>query len=459
MVRVLESLQSSVFRAKLRAKIPKEAFKVPEVKHTYPQLLLSHLPKTYFDLGILTELLLQKKNVSCDDIALYARTLFDVTIPDKVLKAKSTLGLIEKIHTTQAIIQTKTNEKLEYNRELSLPNCAIVGHPDILTRHHVFEVKTSGRLKDSWANFIIQSFCYVALAGRQIESLHIVLPLQAHVETIDVSNWQRRDEFVALMMEYKEAEPENILAGKMLMVQFKIGRHIHKKPSLYKTVLDLVPGIPFQIFLSKTSKIVASDEDIAATLDHVTKKNLSVYVHAPYILNLCDTKDYIVPVLKRQLEVAAACGFKGVVVHVGKSVKLSISEALDNMKRNLREVLDADDTFNLFLETPAGQGSEVLTTCEEFMNFVCDVSPRLGACIDTCHVFAAGTMPDEYIYKLGSRKAWYERVKLIHFNDSQTDFGSRVDRHAMPGQGKIPFASLVKCAKMAEKLKVDMVFE
>lgn len=459
MVRVLESLTSSVFKAKLRAKIPKDAFKVPDVKHTYPQLLLSKLPKTYFDLGILTELLLQKKNVTVEDIALYAQTLFNVSLPQNVLTAKSTAGYLERIHTTQAILKTKTDEKLEYNRELTMADCAIVGHPDILTRHHVFEVKTSGRLKDSWASYIIQSFCYVALAGRQIQSLHIVLPLQAHVETIDVSNWSRREEFVALMKEYQEPETENVLAGKLLMIQYKIGRHIPKKPSIYKTVIDLVPGIPFQIFLSKTSKIVASDEDIAKTLDHVTKNNLSVYVHAPYILNLCDTKDYIVPTLKRQLEVAEACGFKGVVIHVGKSVKLPVAQALENMKRNLQEVLEADDTFKLFLETPAAQGSEVLTTCEEFMKFVCDVSPRLGACIDTCHAFAAGTMPDEYLQKICSKKSWYERVKLIHFNDSQTDFGSRVDRHAMPGHGKIPLSSLITCAKMGAKLKVDMVFE
>lgn len=460
MVRVLQSLENSVFKSKLKSKIPKDVFTPPDVKHKYPQLLLKCLPRTYFDLGILTEVLLQKSNIQSNDIQQQAKSLFNADIPDNVLSAKSTKDYINNVNTTKLLILSKTNETLTYNKELSMPNCPIKGHPDILTTNHVFEVKTSGRLKESWSQFIIQSFCYVALSNAK--TLHIVLPLQAHVHTINTQNWPKRQEFIDLMKQFEVPSEDYALAGKVLLQTFQIGSHVQKKTKLLATVTNLTPKIPYQIFLSKSSKIVANDEDIAATLGYVSNNNIKVFVHAPYILNLCDKKDYIVPTLVDQLNVASACGFRGVVVHVGKSVKLPVQQAIQNMKENIidifQQVSTSSLTCDLLLETPAGQGTEVLTTCQEFMTFVESI-PRLKACMDTCHVFAAGTLPHEYMNEIASKKEWRERLKLIHFNDSETELNSKVDRHAMPGKGKIPFECLIHCAKLAYNLKIPMLTE
>ncbi|MGZ5568683.1 MAG: deoxyribonuclease IV, partial [Limisphaerales bacterium] len=114
--------------------------------------------------------------------------------------------------------------------------------------------------------------------------------------------------------------------------------------------------------------------------------------------------------------------------------------------KGLNEVFTAtrDANVRIALENTAGQGSCFGNRIEhlaEIFNGV-DKPERLGLCIDTCHLFAAG-------YDVRTPKGWNgaigDIVKLIgrkqilafHLNDSKTDLGSRVDRHAHIGQGKI----------------------
>lgn len=69
-------------------------------------------------------------------------------------------------------------------------------------------------------------------------------------------------------------------------------------------------------------------------------------------------------------------------------------------------------------------------------------SPRLGVCLDTCHVFAAGydlACPQGYarMWCEFEAQVGLERLRAVHLNDSQRPLGSRVDRHAHIGEGEI----------------------
>jgi deoxyribonuclease-4 len=89
------------------------------------------------------------------------------------------------------------------------------------------------------------------------------------------------------------------------------------------------------------------------------------------------------------------------------------------------------------LETPAGAGTELLTKIEDFINFVKKINhPNFGICMDTCHVFASGYDPYNYLCKLIENDLI---PILIHFNDSKMELASRKDRHEFIGKGKIPF--------------------
>ncbi len=105
------------------------------------------------------------------------------------------------------------------------------------------------------------------------------------------------------------------------------------------------------------------------------------------------------------------------------------------------------------LETTAGQGTSLGCRFEHLAAILDGVKEpdRLGICFDTCHVFAAGyAMGTERQYKATmralNRTVGVKKIKAFHLNDSRRELGSRVDRHAHIGRGKMglePFRRLL----------------
>ena len=111
----------------------------------------------------------------------------------------------------------------------------------------------------------------------------------------------------------------------------------------------------------------------------------------------------------------------------------------------------------LLLETPAGQGTETLKDMNEFLNFVESFKDqRVRVCLDTCHVFACGHKPLEYI---GAALARPALLKLIHFNDSLGGCGSCVDRHASIGAGNIGMEGMRAIAETCTAAGLPMIIE
>ena len=254
--------------------------------------------------------------------------------------------------------------------------------------------------------------------------------------------------------------------GLLLQESHKIGNHIGKLKTVTATLVSVHPSEkPYQMFLSGplNTKISIKDEEIAAA--NVTQHHLRVkmYVHSPYIINLCQEpgskEDYGVVCLMKNLTYANTIGLKGVVVHVGKSTKTPLPLALDYMRTNLTTALAAaTESCPILLETPAGQGTETLTTFDDFVAFVQSFNtPKLRICVDTCHVFATGQQPLEYIQKMYAADPTL--LKLVHFNDSQTPCGSCVDRHAYIGTGAIGYAAMKEIADYCRDRGVPMVVE
>jgi deoxyribonuclease IV len=96
------------------------------------------------------------------------------------------------------------------------------------------------------------------------------------------------------------------------------------------------------------------------------------------------------------------------------------------------------------METTAGMGSSINSRFEEMAILLdmLDGHPRLGVCLDTCHVFAAGYAihtPEGYeeTFAEFDRLVGISRLRAIHTNDSKKPFGSRLDRHEDIGKGLI----------------------
>ena len=181
--------------------------------------------------------------------------------------------------------------------------------------------------------------------------------------------------------------------------------------------------------------------------------------HTSYLINLASPDDTLweksIEALAVEAQRCEVLGIPDLVVHPGAHMGegeeagvVRIARALDQVHRRtkgLRVLID--------LETTAGQGTNLGYRFEHLRDILDRVeqSERLGVCVDTCHIFAAGyslATPGEYDETIDrlDRAVGLKRVRAWHLNDSCRECGSRVDRHAGIGAGYMglkPFRHLV----------------
>lgn len=472
---IIESMNSQQ-RAELKKLLPTNT-KVPEFATAkMPSGIISALPKgeAYSLLGCTTEEMLRLPSSEIEIEGLL--TLFKLAVPTlddgKIRKSITTQPFLDCLITTRKKLEAvlRPDGELKYEEEIAWGSVA--GHPDMWNQTQVFEVKTSGELNNPmkksslWTSFLFQLFAYGALMPT-VTDLYLVLPLQKEVIHYDIRGWTNRKAFRDALTNWSTTEQttglDSLLLAQELFDKCSIGIHMSKAPTLYETVRSIQDNQkPYQIFLSgpQNSKMNIQDADLAKTRVLIQQTGQRIFVHSQYIINLCtrDKELFQVKLLEKNLEAAKAAGFQGVVVHVGKSTTQAISTALENMQLNLKDALEyATSECPLLLETPAGQGTELLTERDEFLDFVANFNDtRLRVCIDTCHVFAAGHDPLEYIQTASKRPSL---VKLIHFNDSLEACGACKDRHAKVGQGHIGFEKMQAIAHVCQQHNLPMVFE
>lgn len=475
-VRQLLSAMDSTTKASLKKLLPKKLV-VPDVATgKYPCAILSVFPKeeSYSLLGCVAEELLRLPSAEITVAALH--TAIEKFYPDytavhkaKIVKSKTTQPFLDHLVATRTKLDAVVKGNLFFDTTVRYE--AVEGHPDAQTETQVFEVKLTGLLKKNWVDFLFQVFAYAAL-HEPVTDVYLVLPLQDTVWHQSVSKWSTRKAYRDLLNSLSKAyqEPSAALSpilGMLLQETHNIGSHVQK----LKTVALTLSGLshethkPFQMFLTgpQNTKLTMKDEDLAAASAEQQSSLIRMYVHSPYVINLCHepgkNEDYGVVCLQKNLQYANAMGLKGVVVHVGKSTDLPLETALEHMRNNIVTAMEAaTDTCPILLETPAGQGSETLTTYDDFVSFVTSFnSPKLRICVDTCHVFATGQNPFEYIQKMMTLDPTL--LKLVHFNDSSTPCGSCLDRHAFIGTGKIGYAALKEIADYCMDRGVPMLVE
>ena len=178
-----------------------------------------------------------------------------------------------------------------------------------------------------------------------------------------------------------------------------------------------------------------------------------IVAHASYLVNLAsaDTAiwDKSVAALTDELERCEALGVPHLVFHPGARGQTTLKEAIGHIAEGIDEIHQRTRGLkaSLLLETTAGQGSAIGHRFEHLADILAAVCApsRLGICMDTCHIFAAGyalSPPHAYAATLQEFEhvVGVEWVKCIHVNDSKRDLGSRVDRHEHIGEGHIGLA-------------------
>jgi deoxyribonuclease-4 len=181
--------------------------------------------------------------------------------------------------------------------------------------------------------------------------------------------------------------------------------------------------------------------------------------HASYLINLASTNSSLraqsMDALADELDRAHRLALLGVVLHPGTCTAGTEDEALTLIAQAIRAVFARQRRrpTMILLEHTAGQGRTVGYRFDHLSTIIerLDGSPRLGVCLDTCHLVASGydiVSPTGYqaTFEEFDKLVGLPRLKVFHGNDSKRPCGARVDRHEHIGQGCLglePFRRLI----------------
>lgn len=269
-------------------------------------------------------------------------------------------------------------------------------------------------------------------------------------------------------------EKKKLLLGAHISTTGGFDKAIHRGESIGCTTIQIFTKNNRQWF---AKPIISSEMEV---FKNAQKNSIikTVVAHAAYLINIGASDEVIknksLQALKQELERCEQLAIPFLILHPGSSGSMDEYECLDQIALNLDQVISqVPGTSMILLETMAGQGTNLCYTFEQIAHIInrSQFRNRLGVCLDTCHVFAAGyDLRTEETYN----RLWekfdsiigLEKLKIIHINDSKKELGSRVDRHEHIAQGQLgaePFKLLFNdprffdIPKILETPKEDLI--
>jgi deoxyribonuclease IV len=174
-----------------------------------------------------------------------------------------------------------------------------------------------------------------------------------------------------------------------------------------------------------------------------------VVCHALYLVNLATPDDELydksIATMRATVDVACTIDADAVIFHIGSHLGAGFDAGLERVAAALEQILDRcqDDTW-LLIENSAGAGGTIGRSLDELASLV-DVlggHPRLGICLDSCHLYVSGTdvgdpaVVDALVAEIEG-SVGIDRLRALHVNDAAAPFASNRDRHANILEGEI----------------------
>lgn len=185
-----------------------------------------------------------------------------------------------------------------------------------------------------------------------------------------------------------------------------------------------------------------------------------VVVHDNYLINLASSDTSIrqrsIEAFRDELDRAIRIGADYLVTHPGSAKDGSRARGVRSCIQAVKKAakgLDLDG-LTVLIENTAGQGGCIGRSFDEVADIIagCEGALPMGTCLDTAHTFAAGydlLTDGTFAETMAALDAavGFERVRVIHFNDSKVGLGANVDRHWHLGEGAIGFDALARVAR------------
>ena len=243
-----------------------------------------------------------------------------------------------------------------------------------------------------------------------------------------------------------------LLLGRRLL---RVGFHVSIDGSVVEAV-NRAAGLgcnTFQIFTRNPRQwysATLNPETAKAFSDKLKAHDMKpVFAHMPYLPNLASPRDDVyeksVKTLKLELERCEQLTIPYLVTHLGSHLGAGMQKGFTRLIEAINAALKvSDEGVILLLENTAGTRNSMGSRFEDIQFIIEHLthSERVGVCFDTSHAFAAG-----YDLRTGDavdttirdidEVIGFEKLKLVHLNDSRGDLNSRIDRHEHIGLGKI----------------------
>ncbi len=234
------------------------------------------------------------------------------------------------------------------------------------------------------------------------------------------------------------------------------GSHMSASGGVDKAIArgEAIPVESLQLFAKNERQWIARplDPDVVQRFhDEVVRTGITkLVVHDSYLINLASPKPDIleksIPAFTDELQRCDLLGIPYLVTHPGAHTGSGVDAGIARFAQSLNEIFEAmpeSKTLTL-LETTAGQGTTLGRTFEEIAAIIdlVEDKARVGVCMDTCHIFAAGydyRTPELYAATMAQfdSTVGLDRLKVLHLNDSKNPLGSNKDRHDHIGAGEI----------------------
>jgi deoxyribonuclease-4 len=198
----------------------------------------------------------------------------------------------------------------------------------------------------------------------------------------------------------------------------------------------------------------------------------TVFAHSSYLINLAAAEprewQRAVEAFHDELERAEALGLPFVIIHPGSHRGEGLEAGVARIARALDLVLERTRGYRVMvlLENTAGGGATIGRSFEELAALLDAVTKpeRVGLCLDTCHLFAAGydvRKQEGYEATMSAcaRLIGLRRVRAFHLNDAKAPCGSGLDRHEKIGRGKMGVAAFRLLMNDRRFARVPMTLE
>jgi deoxyribonuclease-4 len=229
------------------------------------------------------------------------------------------------------------------------------------------------------------------------------------------------------------------------------GAHVSSSGGIHTAIdrIEAIGGDAVQVF-TQSPRMWRPTEHASESVERFKQRRDeagigAVHCHALYLINLGAPKfrEKSVEALRATVDTACAIEADGVIFHVGSHLGDGFDAALELVVPALLECVEhCNERTWLLMENTAGAGDTIGRSIEELAAIYdrLDRHPRLGLCLDSCHLYASGydvTNRGELdrLLERVDELIGLDRLRALHVNDSAAPLGSNRDRHANIGEG------------------------